>query len=215
MTDRLEAEVLYHPPLEALRFLPEGPYPCGPNRFSWVAIQHGADETCGSINILDLQTKANQSFQLHGRPGFAFATDHEGTFVVGCERSVGFYNTLHGSWSEFITGIDAGVTGTIINDGMTWDGNLIFGTKDLKFQEKKAGLYLWRREDRKLFTLRTDQVCSNGKAILRASDGRLTLLDIDTPTRQLASYEVKLAQGALGDRKVVLDFHDFEGFPTG
>ena len=50
---------------------------------------------------------------------------------------------------------------------------------------------------------------------MRTADGRLTLLDIDTPTRQLASYEIKISQGTLGERKVVLDFHDFEGFPDG
>ncbi len=56
------AEVLYRPEREDLRFLPEGPYSRSDGRFSWVAIQHGADANHGSLNVLEPATGENVSF---------------------------------------------------------------------------------------------------------------------------------------------------------
>lgn len=214
MVQRIDATVLYRPPLEQLRFLPEGPYPCGDGKFSWVAIQHGANEKVGSLNIFDLREKTNQSHVLPGRPGFAFSTNTDHHFVVGCERQLGIFSTLDGSWQVMADEVDSAVTGTIINDGVTWEGNLIFGAKDLKFQEAKAGLYLWRGSDRKLIQLRNDQTCSNGKAITMIG-GVLSLIDIDTPTKQVVSYSIDLLRGKLGPRQVVLDLTQDAAFPDG
>ncbi len=72
MTPTQTAQVLFRPSTSELRFLPEGPYPLGPSKISWVAIQHGATGANGSLNILDLATGVNESFPLPGRPGFAF-----------------------------------------------------------------------------------------------------------------------------------------------
>jgi sugar lactone lactonase YvrE len=208
------ARPLFTPDSDALRFLPEGPYPLGPNRFSWVAIQHGAAATHGSLNLFDLATGTNDSHPLPGRPGFAFPTDR-GNFVVGCERAVGIYAPADRSWTPFIEGIDAHTQNTIINDAVTWDGNLIFGTKDLEFKTKKAGLYLWRGRDRRLFTLRQDQICSNGKCVFPVSETSVELFDIDSPTRQVVAYRVDLETGTASSPRTVVDLRDDVGVPDG
>lgn len=208
------AELLFQPDSDALRFLPEGPYPCGPNRFSWVAIQHGPSAKHGSINIYDWNTKTNTTHELPGRPGFAFPTDR-GNFVVGCEREVGIYSPTDRTWKPFLHDVDGHTSGTIINDGITWDGNLIFGTKDLEFKTKKAGLYLWRRLDRRLIQLRSDQICSNGKCVVPRTDGGIDLYDIDSPTRQVILYRIDVETGSAERNRIVVDLTDDPGVPDG
>ncbi|MGV3484424.1 MAG: SMP-30/gluconolactonase/LRE family protein [Planctomycetaceae bacterium] len=215
MTDIRVADVLFRPETEALRFLPEGPYhTTRSGELSWVAIQHGKTSRLGSINLLNLETQKNQSFELPGRPGFAFACDDELSFVVGCERSIGRFTPQTGVWNPFCEDVDRGVDNTIINDGVIWEDNLVFGTKDLEFKTKKAGLYLWRGSDRSLIALRNDQICSNGKAIRETAAG-LELLDIDSPTRQVAAYPLDIAAGTLGKRRVLIDLTDDPAFPDG
>ena len=68
-----DARPLNVPETDSLRFLPEGPIPLGKQGWlSWVGIQHGADSHHGSINLLDLKTEENRSFDLPGRPWFCF-----------------------------------------------------------------------------------------------------------------------------------------------
>jgi len=201
------------PDSDALRFLPEGPIPLGESLCSWVGIQHGSTSTSGSLNFFDLATGTNESHDLPGRPGFAFPCESAGTFVVGCERTLGLFRPETGSWQPFCEGIDADVDNTIINDGIVYRDNLIFGTKDLEFATKKAGLYLYRGSDKQLIRLRDDQICSNGKAILD-EDG-LKLLDIDSPTRQVVSYPIDIEAGTLGDATVILDFAGDPAVPDG
>ncbi len=215
MADVRVAEVLLRPETAALRFLPEGPYPTTRNgELSWVGIQHGTESRIGSINLLNLVTKRNQTFDLPGRPGFAFACDDGLSFVVGCERSLGRFVPQTGSWDPFCESVDVDVENTIINDGMIWGDNLIFGTKDLEFKTKKAGLYLWRGTDKKLIRLRDDQICSNGKAIRETTAG-LELIDIDSPTRQIAAYALDIADGTLGARRVLIDLTNDPAVPDG
>ncbi len=211
----IETEILFRPDSAALRFLPEGPYSLTGGRMSWVAIQHGADSTEGSINILNLSDGTNASFALPGRPGFAFPTDQDGVFVTGLERSVGLFDTRSGTWSPFISGIESDVTNTIINDAVVFDGNLIFGCKELEFKTKKAGLYLWRRHDQALIRLRSDQICSNGKAVIRNTDGSLTMIDIDSPGKQIIRCRLNIDAGAVSDIQVVVDLTKEEVFPDG
>ncbi len=215
MTEICQAKPLSVPDTDALRFLPEGPIPLGDGLVSWVGIQHGSDATTGSLNLLDLRSETNTSFNLPGRPGFAFPTDQDHTFVVGCERSLGLFDVSTGLWHSFCEGVDSAVENTIINDGIAINDNLIFGTKDLAFATKKAGLYLYRGADRKLICLRDDQICSNGKGVLQAEEGSVELLDIDSPTRQLVRYELDIAAGRLGPAKVVLDFAGDPAVPDG
>lgn len=215
MAESSEARVLYEPSDRDLRFLPEGPANLGAGRFSWVGIQHGATARWGSLNIYDTGTSENRSFRLPGRPGFARPTDDPNSFVVGAERELGIFDIRSGTWTAFSTGIDADVENTIVNDGTIWQDNIIFGTKDLEFKTQKAGLYLYRGRDGKLIRLRNDQICSNGKAVTRAEEGRLSLLDIDTPTRKVVRYELDIDAGRLGPAITVIDLAGATGFPDG
>lgn len=214
MTEIRQAKPLTVPSTDALRFLPEGPYAIGENRFSWVGIQHGLDATHGSLNRFDLESGQNESFDLPGRPGFAFPCQSSGKFVVGCERSLGFFDVESRRWEPFCDGVDGDVDNTIINDGMVYEDNLIFGTKDLEFATKKAGLYLHRGADKQLIRLRDDQICSNGKAILPGPNG-LLLIDIDSPTRTIVSYEIDIAAGTLSEPTVLIDFEGDPAVPDG
>lgn len=202
------------PQTAALRFLPEGPIPLGDSRFSWIGIQHGVNATKGSLNVYDINADQNQSFELPGRPGFAIPCQTAGVFVIGCERSLGIFDTADRSWTPFCEGIDADVVNTIINDGLAYKDNLVFGTKDLEFATKKAGLYLYRGSDRELIRLRGDQICSNGKAII-ADGNDLTLIDIDSPTRKIVRYDIDIAGGKLSEAEVVIDLAADPAVPDG
>ena len=214
MTQIVEATPLGEPLSAALRFLPEGPYQISSSVFSWVGIQHGQDATTGSLNRFDLSTGENQSSDLPGRPGFAFPCRTANRFVVGCERSLGFFDPNTGQWEPFCDSVDHDVQGTIINDGLAFENNLVFGTKDLEFATKKAGLYLYRGHDKKLIRLRDDQICSNGKAIVSDAGG-LSLIDIDSPTRQVVRYKIDIDAGMLSAPEVVLDLTSDPGVPDG
>lgn len=214
MTEILKARVLFRPESSELRFLPEGPYPLEDSRFSWVAIQHGADSSRGSLNIFDMRSGANQSFALPGRPGFAFPCSDKRNFVIGCERRLALFDPFSNTCVEFGDLIDSDKEGTIINDGLVWEDNLVFGTKDLAFATRKAGLYLFRGRDQKTIRFRDDQICSNGKAI-RKKDTGLELIDIDSPTRQVVAYPLNIEEGVLGDPRVVVDLTSDQAVPDG
>jgi len=215
MTKTTQAELLMMPASDAERFLPEGPTALGVGKFSWVAIQHGPDSHVGSLNIFDVLSGQNQQFLLPGRPGFAKPTTQEGLFVVGCERELGLFNTLDGTWTPIAQGVDQDVTGTIINDGTVYADNLLFGTKDLEFKTQKAGLYLYRGADKRLIRLRDDQICSNGKDVIDSGAGGLHLIDIDSPTRKVVRYRLDIANAQLSDPETVVDLTGFDGVPDG
>jgi sugar lactone lactonase YvrE len=209
-----QATLLYRPEKDSLRFLPEGPYPVGENQFSWISIQHGKNETTGSLNILDLSHSENKNWPLKGRPGFAFPTDQKNIFVIGLERDIILFNIETGDIEKLAGPVDESVSNTIINDGICFDEGLIFGCKELSFTNPVAGLYYFRSRDRKLFLLRDDQTCSNGK-ILIGSGTKRTLLDIDTPTKKVVSYQIDLEEGSLSDPETILDLNNVESFPDG
>ncbi|WP_153557627.1 SMP-30/gluconolactonase/LRE family protein [Roseimaritima sediminicola] len=214
MSSTTIAQRLYRSSDQQLRFLPEGPYPLGEGQFSWVAIQHGPDAEHGSLNVFDIPSSNNRSHLLPGRPGFAFPCDDGRHFIVGCERQIGLFDPVELEWIPLVGGIDEDVEGTIINDGVIYQDNLIFGTKDLEFQTKKAGLYLYRGSDRKLIRLRDDQICSNGKAVLE-QDGETSLVDIDSPTGKIVRYPLDIAGGKLGEPEVLIDLSDDAAVPDG
>jgi sugar lactone lactonase YvrE len=211
----IEAQVLFRPESSVLQFLPEGPYWIGDGLASWVAIQHGAESKLGSINVLDLAEGRNQTFELKGRPGFAFPTNQPGVFIAGVERQIGLHNTLTGTWTVLADDVDSDVDNTIINDGVLFENNILFGCKDLQFQTKKAGLYLFRSSDRQLIPLRNDQICSNGKAIIRNTSGGLQLFDIDSPTKTIVRYELDMNAGRLTSPKTIVDLTNDHVFPDG
>ncbi|MEY3174520.1 MAG: Ribonuclease 3 [Planctomycetota bacterium] len=211
----IDATVLFSPDSPHLRFLPEGPYALGPGRFSWVAIQHAADVPVGSINLFDIASRSNQSWTLPGRPGFAFPTDQPGVFVAGVERAVGLFDTNTGRWTALIENVDSHVSNTIINDAVIHDGNLIFGCKELEFKTPKAGLYLWRRSDRRLLQLRNDQICSNGKAVVSSDTDGLILYDIDSCTKQIIRCRLDPEAGTVSHQQIVVDLTSEAVFPDG
>jgi sugar lactone lactonase YvrE len=213
----IETRVLHTPAEEAWRFLPEGPYRCADGRISWVAIQHGRSATTGSLHLLTRSATAtqDQSFPLPGRPGFAFPTTDPQRFVVGLERAVVLFNTQDGTLETLCDGIDSSVEQTIINDGVVFDGHLVFGCKDLKFAEKKAGLYLLRRGERRAVLLDQNQICSNGKAVVPEGDGRYTLYDIDSPSKQVLAWKLDVPAGRLSSPRVVVDMTAGPVFPDG
>lgn len=215
MTDSSDAQLLYLPDSEALRFLPEGPTALGQGRFSWVGIQHGAQASVGSLNIFDIETGTNEHFVLPGRPGFAKPTSRAGTFIVGCERQLGLFDTRDRFWTVLTSDVDHDVSGTIVNDGTLSGENVVFGTKDLEFKTPKAGLYLFRGADRQLIRLRKDQICSNGKDVIDSGDGGLHLIDIDSPTKKVVRYRLDIAKGELTDCVTIVDLAELPSVPDG
>jgi sugar lactone lactonase YvrE len=209
-----EARPLFRPADAGVRFLPEGPCAVGDGVFSWVGIQHGADAQTGSLHRFNMQTGQDERFDLPGRPGFAFPATDGRSWVVGLEREIGLFDTESRRWSPFCGPVDAAVTETIINDATLCEDGLIFGCKHLRFTEKKAGLYFWRGSDRRLFRLRSDQICSNGKKVV-ARDGGLELLDIDSPTKTVVAYTFDPAEGVVGEARVVIDLREGPSFPDG
>lgn len=215
MSTSTECRLLHSPSTEELRFLPEGPYSLDDGIISWVGIQHGANATAGSVNLLNVNEATNTSFDLPGRPGFAFPTTEPTEFVCGVERCLGRFSTRDRSWTSIVEGVDDHVTNTIINDGVVYEDNLVFGCKDLEFQTKKAGLYLWRGRDEELIRLRDNQICSNGKAIIRDTEHVTWLIDIDSPTKTVTRGRLDIENGLLDRQDVILDLTAEDRFPDG
>ncbi|MEZ6131993.1 MAG: SMP-30/gluconolactonase/LRE family protein [Planctomycetaceae bacterium] len=214
MPTTTECSVLFRPDSAELRFLPEGPYSLPDGKLSWVGIQHGATSTIGSVNILDIDSATNQSFVLPGRPGFAFPTSQAGVFICGVERSLGLFDSASGHWTVLVDNIDEAVDNTIINDGVVFEDHLIFGCKELEFKTKKAGLYLWRSH-RDLIQLRSDQICSNGKAVVRRNNGALELIDIDSPSKTITRSSLSIQAGTIGKPEIIVDLTSEDVFPDG
>ncbi len=209
-----QLEVLFEPERSELGYLPEGPMDCGSGEISWVAIQHGPDSVSGSLCVLDALSGHNRSVALPGRPGFAFPTDDPDLFLAGIERHVCRVSLSTGECVRLSDEVESGVENTIINDGVEIPEGLVFGCKDLAFQDSKAGLYFWRRADGKLFLLRDDQLCSNGK-VVSACDQGWQIWDIDSPTRQVVSYVLDPDAGTLSDPTLAIDLTHLPFFPDG
>jgi sugar lactone lactonase YvrE len=193
MTNRFVAEPFFKPVSEELCFLPEGPrmlqnYPGGGDKLGWVAIQHGAGLTEGSINVLDLASGSNTTFPLKGRPGFFAETTLPGVLLVGIERQLAYFNLLSGALGETVARIDVHPD-VIINDGLAVEGGVLFGTKHLEFNRPLAALYFYNFEAAKLHCVFDQQTCSNGKYLRRDSEGA-TLIDIDTMPKRITRYRL-------------------------
>ena len=211
----IDAELLFRPGTANLEFLPEGPYSLGQGRMSWVAIQYAPDDLRGALNIFDTNTGTNQSYELPGRPGFAFPTSQPNVFVIGMERSIVLFDLEQGITETLVEGIDDGVEGTIINDGVLFEHGIVFGCKDTAFETSKAGLYFFRRRDHRLFTLRTDQLCSNGKFIGQLEGDSYELFDIDTPTKKVVRYVLDIETGELSEPTTAINLNHEAAFPDG
>ncbi|HEX3152272.1 MAG TPA: SMP-30/gluconolactonase/LRE family protein [Gemmataceae bacterium] len=198
-------------------FLPEGPRAViveGKPALAWVNIQTTADATAGDIHVRFWDGE-HRTYAQAKRPGFLFPTDRPDTLFIGREKEVGLLhlatNTFHA-----LAAIDDATPRTIINDGEVVPGGraIVFGTKDVKFADTIANLYLFTLDDNRISVLADKQLCSNGKVFAR--DGAdLCLYDIDTPTRNVVRFRLDLATRKISAQEVVLDLSNTDGFPDG
>lgn len=209
----------FEPTTEALRFLPEGPrvlqnFGGGKPLLGWVAIQHSADIARGSLNILDLETRTNQTFDLPGSPGFFAESTREGLVVVGIDRRFVLLNLANGEVSE----TDISVTDdkrVRINDGIPIPGGLLFGTKHVvESNEKAAALYRFDCATRQVIELVGKQLCSNGKFFKAAGDGP-TIIDIDSDPKTITKYRFNRSFTEPVESSLVAPPNSMEAFPDG
>jgi sugar lactone lactonase YvrE len=201
----------------AARYLPEGPRAVrlnGDRGVMWVNIQTAADATAGQIWVQS-PDRGSSHIPFPGRPGFVFPTDRDGVFLVGADKRVGLLDWNAESFQPLAT-IPDDDPRTIINDGEIAPGGkaVVFGTKDVRFADPIAHLYLFTPDDRNLSVLADRQTCSNGKAF--ATDARgLVLYDIDTPTKTVVRYRLDLTARTATPDGVALDLRNEPGFPDG
>ncbi len=212
------ARVLLSFNAEQDRFLPEGPRNVivdARPALAWVNIQTSTDATSGDIHLRFWDNGDRCVLPQPARPGFLLPTDVPNTVVVGREKELGVLNLSTGDWQALATIPDANPR-TIINDGeVTPDGQaIVFGTKDVRFADTIAHLYLFTFKDRQLTTLKSGQTCSNGKVFVQEDDG-LILYDIDTPDRQVMRYRLNVASRQLLPERVAVDLKEIDGFPDG
>jgi sugar lactone lactonase YvrE len=213
-----ETRVLESLPEEKDRFLLEGPREIvfdDRDALIWVNIQTAPDTTHGDIHIRFWDTGERRVLHQDLRPGFVLPTDAPGYLVVGCEKEIGVVDLRTNDWTPLATIPDANPR-TIINDGEVVPGGraVVFGTKDLRFADPIAHLYLFTFDDRQITPLADKQTCSNGK-FFEQRDGGLLLFDIDTPTRKVARYRLDLASRTLKSDGVALQLGSVPGFPDG
>lgn len=211
------AEVFFQQPTEADRFLPEGPRAItldGRPALAWVNIQTAADSTHGDLHAR-FENGEHRTYAQQRRPGFLLPTNRPNCLLVGMEKEVGLLDLTVNHFTP-LASIDDASPRTIINDGELVPGRpaVVFGTKDVKFADPIANLYLFTLDDRKITTLADRQLCSNGKVFARDGGG-LVLFDIDTPKRNVVRYRLDLDTRRVDSPEAVLDLSSYEGFPDG
>lgn len=213
-----EAAVFVRTDEDEDRFLPEGPRPItldGRDALIWVNIQTAPDATRGALHARYFDGDETAVWNLTGRPGFVFPTDRPGTVLVGMGKQVGTLDLESNEFTPLAT-IPDDSPRTIVNDGEVVPGGraVVFGTKDVKFADRIAGLYLLTLDDNAVSLLAAGQTCSNGK-LFAYYGGDLVLFDIDTPTRKVARYRLDLGRRVAVPDGVALDLRDAPGFPDG
>ena len=189
-------------------------YPGGGAKLGWVAIQHAADRAEGSINVLDLVSRRNQSFPIKGRPGFFAETTRPGLLLVGVERSLACFDLLTGHLQQSGSIPVTDDERVIINEGLAVEGGVLFGTKDLAFRQPIAALYFFDAATHKVHTVFGGQVCSNGKFLRRDPDGA-TLIDIDSAPKTISRYRLDAKLEHVLERSLVAAPASLPGFPDG
>lgn len=200
-------------------YLGEGPQVVsveGSPELVWVNIQTGDGAKAGAVHRHPLAGGLDRRFDAPGQPGFLRAVANTNRVLVGVEKSLRTLDLVSGEWSEPLATLPDANPLTIINDGtVVPDGRaLVFGTKDTKFKDPAAHLYLYTVDDNRLSVLASHQTCSNGKVF--GSDGRgLILYDIDTPTRKVARYRLDVAGRAATPDGTAIDLARHAGSPDG
>ena len=205
MPNRVHARPFFRPEPEEQRFLPECPRVIG-GALLWISIQYAADRPQGGINVLDLGTLQNVHHPLPGRPGFFIETHDPGVLLIGLERRLVLYCLRRAEVIETLAHLPEDPR-VIINDGIAIPGGAIFGTKDLKFSEPIAALYLYDDATRTVRELRGGQTCSNGKYL---HDG--LLVDIDTQPKTITEYRF---DGELHPQRLIVPPEALPAFPDG
>lgn len=213
-----DAEVLFRSDEAEDRFLPEGPRPIrldDRDALLWVNITTGTDSTSGALHVRFWDDGETETWRLPGRPGFVVPTDRPGVVFVGMDKQVGTFDLDSGEWRRLATIPDTNPR-TMINDGEAVPGGraVVFGTKDIKFQDPIANLYLFTLDDDVVSLLAPGQTCSNGKVFARYG-GELVLFDIDTPTKRVMRYRLDLGGRVAVPDGVALDLRGEPGFPDG
>jgi sugar lactone lactonase YvrE len=212
------ASVLFAPPSEADRFLPEGPKAVtvsGRPAIAWVNIQTSEQAKSGAVHLRFWDTGEHRVLPQPARPAFLVPTSRPNVVLVGREKELGTLDVQTGGWTQLATIPDDNPR-TIINDGHVVPGGsaVVFGTKDTRFRDPIAALYLFTVADRRITVLADQQVCSNGKAF-DSKEGRLTLFDIDTPTRVVTRYRLDIDRRSVVNEGVAVDLTAIDGFPDG
>ncbi len=212
-----EARVFVSPKSEEQRFLPEGPREVtvrGRPALAWVNIQTAEHATRGELHFR-FEDGSHEVVPTPGRPGFLLPTDAADTVFLGMDREVGLFHLADRRWEPLATIPDQNPR-TMINDGEAAPGGraVVFGTKDTKFADPIAHLYLYTLDDGQLSVLANGQTCSNGK-VFAVENGGLILYDIDTPRRFVVRYRLDLQFRTLEDQGVAVDLRGVDAFPDG
>lgn len=210
-----EARVLIRPTTEEERFLPEGPRPVrveGRPALAWVNIQTSADAKSGSIHYRFWDDEQTRILPQPERPGFLIPTNRPDVVLVGMGKHVGTVNLVTNQWQPLAEIPDPNPR-TIINDGEPLSDGLgvIFGTKDVQFEDTIAALYLFTPSDGTITPLAEKMICSNGKVFHSGT----TLFDIDTPRRQVTRYRFDPKTRSVVEEGVAVDLKEIDGFPDG
>ena len=213
-----DAEVWVRPARDEDGFLPEGPRTItlgGRPADAWVNIQTAPDATAGAIFARYDDSGEVRRFDLPDRPGFFLPTDRPDTLLVGAGKSLLLFEPLTGAVEE-LARIPDNNPRTIVNDGelVPGGGAVVFGTKDTRFADPLAGLFLFTLADRQVTPLAGGMVCSNGK-VLRRTGGGVELFDIDTPTRRIDRWRLDLPARRLAAQGVAVDLSAETGSPDG
>lgn len=202
----------FHPTKPADGFLPEGPRDLG-DAVIWVNIQAGADATVGHLHTLSWDGTDHRRYKLPARPGFVLPTSRPGVVLAGCDKVVGLFDLSSDEWTPLAAIPDTNPR-TIINDAEIAPGGraVVFGTKDTRFADPIAHLYLFTPADNRLTVLAGGQTCSNGKVF---ADGGTTLLDIDTPRKVVTRYQFDADARTLTEEGIALDLRHRTDFPDG
>jgi sugar lactone lactonase YvrE len=214
----MAARVLFAPPAEDDRYLPEGPKSVtvgGRSALAWVNIQTGPDAKTCAVHLRFWDTGEHRVVPLSGRPGFMALTDQPDVVLVGRDKEFGTLNLATGAYVR-LASIPDDNPRTMINDGAAVPGGhaVVFGTKDVQFKDPIADLYLYTVADNHVTKLADRQTCSNGKVFARDARG-LILYDIDTPRRVVTLYWLDLDRRHLTDGGVAVDLRAVDGFPDG
>jgi sugar lactone lactonase YvrE len=201
------------------RFLPEGPRAVtvqGRDALAWVNIQTAPDATRGAVHLRFWDTGERRRIALPARPGFLFPTDAPNILLVGLEKAVGTLNVVTGVWTP-LAKIPDDDPRTIVNDGeiVPGGGAIVFGTKDVRFADPIAALYLLTVADGRLTELAGEQTCSNGKVFATDDEDGMTLYDIDTPTKRVARYRLDVPARTLTPDGIAIDLRSEPAFPDG